>query len=177
MLAVLSATCPECLAGYELLLRMPPAATRLVLWTAMKDGDSVDTVVTLIADDKHCTHYWENEGWPVSTRLRPLFGLGPLDSEKSAWDVYLVSPGIIWTQQDLPMPSDWTHNLGDQDAERPRITEALMAGGAPGRPSSRLRVTYRCPEGIGSRWENRSVGDRVRHQSAVHGVSSPEILS
>jgi hypothetical protein len=133
VLAVLSPTCQECLAGYELLLRMPPATTRLVLWTAMKDGDSISTVATLIDDDKHCTHYWEDEGWPVSTRLRPLLGLGPLDSEKSAWDVYLLySPGIIWTEEDLPMPSDWTHNLRDQDAERPRITAALIASWGSG---------------------------------------------
>jgi hypothetical protein len=127
VLAVLSPTCPECLAGYELLLRMPPITTRLVLWTAMTDGDSVSTVATLI-DDDNCTHYWEDEGWPVSTRLRPLLDLGPPDSEKSAWDVYLLySPGIIGTEEDLPVPSDWTHNLRDQDAERPRITAAQIA--------------------------------------------------
>ena len=76
VLAMLSPTCQECLAGYELLLRMPPATTRLVLWTAMKDGDSISTVATLIDDDKHCTHYWEDEGWPVSTRLTSTSWLG-----------------------------------------------------------------------------------------------------
>jgi hypothetical protein len=128
VLAVLSPTCPECLAGYELLSRMPPTAIRMVLWTAIKDGDSVSAVAPLIGDDEHFAHYWEEEGWPVSTRLRPLLGLGPFDSEKSAWDVYLLySPGIMWTNEDLPMPSDWTHNLRDHDPDRPRITAVLLA--------------------------------------------------
>ena len=128
MLAVLSPTCPECLAGYELLSRMPPTAIRLVLWTAIKAGDSLSAVATLIGNDRHCAHYWEDEGWPISTRLRPLLGLGPFDSEKSAWDVYLLySPGIILTDNNLPMPSDWTHNLRDLDPKRPPITAALLA--------------------------------------------------
>ena len=128
MLAVLSPTCPECLAGYELLSRMSPTVSRLVLWTAIKDGDSVSAVATLIGGDQQFAHYWEDEGWPVSTRLRPLLGLGPFDPEKSAWDVYLLySPGIIWTDEDLPKPSDWTHNLLVLDPERPRITAAQLA--------------------------------------------------
>ena len=128
VLAVVSPTCPECLAGYELLSRMSPTVTCLVLWTAIKDGDSVSAVAMLIGADQHFAHYWEDEGWPVSTRLRPLLGLGPFDPEKSAWDVYLrYSPGITWTNEDVPMPSDWTHNFRDLDPERPRITAALLA--------------------------------------------------
>jgi hypothetical protein len=126
--AVLSPTCPECLFGYELVSKVVPTATRLVLWTAMREGDSASVVSALIGNDRDCTHYWEDEGWPVSTRLRPLLGLGPFDPERSAWDVYLLyAPGIIWTNEDPPMPSDWTHNLRDHNQGRPGITAALLA--------------------------------------------------
>ena len=63
--AVLSPTCPECLVGYELVSQMAPTAIRLVLWTAMLEGDSASVVSTLIGDDGDCTHYWEDDGWPV----------------------------------------------------------------------------------------------------------------
>jgi hypothetical protein len=126
--AVLSPTCPDCLVGYELVSHMAPTTVRLLLWTAMRDGDSASVVSTLIGDDRDCNHYWEDDGWPVSTRLRPLLGLGPFDPEMSAWDVYLLyPPGVIWTNEDPPMPSDWTHNLRDHNAEQPGITAALLA--------------------------------------------------
>ena len=72
--AVLSPTCPDCLVGYELVSHMAPTTVRLLLWTAMRDGDSASVVSTLIGDDRDCNHYWEDDGWPVSTRLRPLLG-------------------------------------------------------------------------------------------------------
>lgn len=128
MLAVLSPTCPDCLKGYELVSQMASGCICLVLWTAMRQGDSVCVADALIDPDRRCTHYWENEGWPVSTRLRPVLGFGPYDPELSAWDVYLLySPGIVWTTEDLPLPIKWTHNLREQESLRPPISAALLA--------------------------------------------------
>lgn len=127
VLAVLSPTCPDCHTGYELLLNMPAGPACMVLWTAMREGDTAEVAAKLIGSDRRCSHYWETQGWPVSTRLRPALGLGPYDPELSAWDVYLVyRPGINWTGEDPPAPSDWTHNLREHEPRRPRISSALL---------------------------------------------------
>jgi hypothetical protein len=127
VLAVLSPTCPDCLEGYEMMVKMPTGPRCLVLWTAMLPGDSTGAAAQHGLADHRCTHYWEDQGWPVSTRLRPLLGLGPYDPGRSVWDVYLLYPsGILWIDEHLPPPSDWTHNLGEHGPERSRITAALL---------------------------------------------------
>jgi hypothetical protein len=127
VLAVLSPTCPHCFEGYEMLLAMPPAANCLVLWTAMLAGDSADVAAERGHFDHRCAQYWEDASWPVSTRLRPILGFGPYDLAKSAWDVYLLyPPGIIWTSESPPPPTDWTHNLKEYEPVRLRITAALL---------------------------------------------------
>jgi hypothetical protein len=128
VLAVLSPTCSHCLEGYELLMRMPSGPNCLVLWTAMLIGDSVDVAAEQGLSDYRCTQFWEEAGWPVSTRLRPILGFGPYDPSKSAWDVYLLyPPGITWTVAEYPpRPTDWTHNLREHEPERSRISAALL---------------------------------------------------
>jgi len=126
VLAVLSPTCPNCLEGYEMLSRMPPGPKCLVLWTAMLAGDSA--AVAAERSGHRCAHYWEEEDWPVSTRLRPILGFGPYIPEMSAWDLYLLyPPAIVWTNEYPPLPSDWSHNLREYAPQRPRITAALLA--------------------------------------------------
>ncbi len=108
---------------------MPAGPTCMVLWTAMLDGDSAGTAAALIGSDRRCVHYWEDDGRPVSTGLRRVLGLGSDDTERSAWDVYLrYPPGIVWTDDDPPLPSDWTHNLREREPDRPRITAELLIG-------------------------------------------------
>jgi hypothetical protein len=127
VLAVLSPTCPHCVEGYEMLLRMPSGLNCLVLWTPILAGDSAEVAAEQGQSDLRCVHYWEEASWPVSTRLRPILGFGPYDPAKSAWDVYLLYlPGITWTTEDPPPPTDWTHNLREDEPERPRITAALL---------------------------------------------------
>jgi len=110
-----------------MLLRMPSGPNCLVLWTAMLPGDSADVAAERGHSDDRCAHYWEEASWPVSTRLRPVLGVGPYDPAKSAWDVYLLyAPGIMWTTEYLPPPTDWTHNLREYEPERNRITAALL---------------------------------------------------
>ena len=127
VISVVSPTCPNCLEGYELVSRTPAGPTSLVLWTAMLDGDSTRFAFERIGSDRRSTHYWEGEGWPVSTRLRPVLGLGTYNPEMSAWDVYLLfPPGVVWTDEDPPLPLDWTHNLRENEPDRPRITRDLL---------------------------------------------------
>jgi hypothetical protein len=127
VLAVLSPTCPNCLEGYEMMTQMSAGPTCLVLWTAMIEGDSAHTATQLIGSDRRCAHYWEDEGWPLSTRLRPVLGFGPYDPQRSVWDVYLLyPPGILWADVDPPLPTDWTHNLRGHETGRSRITAALL---------------------------------------------------
>ena len=127
VLAVLSPTCPHCLQGYEMLSNMPAGPKCLVLWTAMLAGDSADVAAAQGRSSHRCAQYWEEEGWPVSGRLRPILGIGPYSPEMSAWDVYLLyAPGIVWTDEDPPSPTEWTHNLREQEPARPRITAALL---------------------------------------------------
>ena len=108
---------------------MHGAVVSLVLWTAMLEGDGVGAASALIDSDRRSSHYWEDNGWPVSTRLRPLLGLGSYDPEMSAWDCYLLyRPGIVWSDegQGPPAPTDWTHNLRRSPPGVPRITAALL---------------------------------------------------
>ena len=77
-------------------------------------GDSAAVAAERGRSDHRCTHYWEEEDWPVSTRLRPILGFGPYVPEMSAWDVYLLyPPAVVWTNEYPPLPSDWSHNLRD----------------------------------------------------------------
>ena len=127
VLSVLSPTCPNCLEGYELVSHMPAGLTSFVLWTAMLEGDSPRAACDQIGSDRRSSHYWEDEGWPISTRLRPVLGLGPYRRETSVWDVYLLyGPGIVWADEYPPSPSDWTHNLQEDEPDQPRITADLL---------------------------------------------------
>lgn len=126
VLADLSPTCPHCLEGYEMLERMPAGPKCMVLWTAILAGDSADVAAEEGRSDQRFAQYWEEEGWPLSTRLRPVLGQGTYDPEVNVWDVSLLHPpAIVWTHEDPPLPSDRTHNLREYEPERPRITAAL----------------------------------------------------
>jgi hypothetical protein len=60
------------------------------------------------------SHFWEEDGWPVSTALRPLLGSGANDPARSAWDVYLFyEPGVRWVDQTPPIPTEWAHQLDE----------------------------------------------------------------
>jgi hypothetical protein len=98
VLAVLSPTCPDCLAGYELLSRMSPTVSRLVLWTALKDGDSVSAVATLISGDQHFARYREDEGWLRLDKTTSAPWLGSLCFREQC--LGRVSPVLPWNHLD-----------------------------------------------------------------------------
>ena len=64
--------------------------------------------------DARVTHYWDDH-----QSLGKLYGKTlslPRDNDL-AWDVYFVyAPGVEWTDQ-LPMPTEWMHQL-DRDARQ-----------------------------------------------------------
>lgn len=127
---VLSPTCRDCLAGYALTVAsVADNVDLLTLWTAMLPGDSVDAVSALMAQDPHgrTEHFWESVGWPVSSRLRPLLGLGAYDPQWSAWDVYLLyQSGRIWTGDTPGVPDAWAHNLQPPPSVGEPISDALL---------------------------------------------------
>jgi hypothetical protein len=118
---LVSPTCPDCLHGASLvadgLRRHPDNDVRVfVLWVLALSGDSADAAAVVAGDrfgvDSRAHHYWEEDGgWSLASAFRPAIGLGPIDPEQIAWDVYLLyRPGIRWDSTP-PTPTDWAHNL------------------------------------------------------------------
>jgi hypothetical protein len=133
VLAVVSPTCEACRAGLRLVrgaISDRPGVSLLVLWVGMLVDDTADaasSAANQLGSDPRVSHYWEEEGWPVSTRLRATLGLGPYDPTRSAWDVYLLYPrGVKWTSEDPPSPAEFAHNLRDHPAVGDRLDEALV---------------------------------------------------
>jgi hypothetical protein len=87
--------------------------TVLVLWLNMIEGDGVQAAAQR-ADEyavlPSVRHYWEGDGWPISSRARAVLGLGEYDPTQSAWDVHLLyGPGVEW-DGDLPQPTAVAYN-------------------------------------------------------------------
>jgi hypothetical protein len=144
LLLVVSPTCADCLAGVSIVVaaaRQTPM-TRfgiLVLWTAMRSGDSEAAVTwasgACSGGDSGFFHFWEEEGWPVSTALWSLLGLGDYDPTRSAWDVYLFyEPGMRWVDQVPPTPSEWAHQLEPDPGVGDRLTLATVSRWLDNRP-------------------------------------------
>ena len=117
VVSVVSPTCEDCLAGLTLLLEAVagvPDITNLVLWLGMLPGDAPEAAAEeaqRFVIETAVLHYWEEEGWPVSTRLRRVLGIGPYDPLRSAWDVYLFyGSGVEWGGGHPPVPAAWAYN-------------------------------------------------------------------
>jgi hypothetical protein len=131
VLAIVSPTCGDCRAGPRLVLDAVGerrTVSLFVLWTGMLAGDTAEAASSAAEQtgyDRKVWHYWEDEGWPVSTRLRAVLRIGPYDPTRSAWDVYLLYPnGPTWSGEDPPVPVAWAYNLRDDlrsvsDSTRP----------------------------------------------------------
>jgi hypothetical protein len=77
----------------------------------MLDGDDAESQGYAADVGLKARHYWEEEGWPVSARLRPMLGIGPYDPTRSAWDVYLLYDGTaMWVPGRPPAPVAWAYN-------------------------------------------------------------------
>jgi hypothetical protein len=78
VLAVVSPTCDDCRAGLRLVrdaVGERRAVSLFVLWVGMLVGDTAEVAsgaAEQVGHDTQVWHYWEEEGWPVSTRLRSV---------------------------------------------------------------------------------------------------------
>jgi hypothetical protein len=133
VVSVVSPTCDDCLAGLTLLLEAIDGAASvvsLVLWLAMLPGDGpkvAEKAAKRFAIETPSLHYWEEEGWPVSTSLRHVLGIGRYDPVRSAWDVYLLyAPGVEWGNGDPPVPTAWGYNTRDELPAGERLSAALV---------------------------------------------------
>jgi hypothetical protein len=133
VLSLVSPTCDRCLAGLRLVLDViddAPGISVFVLWLNMLEGDSPHAALRAAKDftvDVVVRHYWEEEGWPLSTRVRSVLGIGPYDPTQSAWDVHLLYPrGAEWNGDDPPSPAAWAYNLLDGLCVGERLSTSVV---------------------------------------------------
>jgi hypothetical protein len=136
ILMVVSPTCPDCLRRVSVVAAAAGAVEAtsvrlLVLWTAMRPGDCASAAAAASAAFDRAAgfaHFWEDDGWPISTALRPLLGLGEYEPTRSAWDVYLFyGPGVIWVGEGPPTPTAWAHHLQPDPGVGDHLTLATIA--------------------------------------------------
>lgn len=140
LLLVVSPTCDDCLAGVDVVHGSlgefaSSQIVPLVLWVLMREGDTEMAAVTASRRFTAARHFWEEEGWPVSSALRPILGLGHYDPQYSAWDVYLFfRPGVIWeTGAAPPAPDSWAHNLREDPGVGTPLNAATVRSWLSGR--------------------------------------------
>jgi hypothetical protein len=103
-----------------------------VLWLNMLEGDTAREARRAAAafgvDRDHTVrHYWEEDGWPVSTRVRSVLGIGPYDPTQSAWDVHLLYRfGAEWDGNTPPLPAAWAYNLTDDLCVGERLSATVV---------------------------------------------------
>jgi hypothetical protein len=93
ILMVVSPTCPDCLRRVSVVAAAAGAVEAtsvrlLVLWTAMRPGDCASAAAAASAAFDRAAgfaHFWEDDGWPISTALRPLLGLATVKTACCAW--------------------------------------------------------------------------------------------
>ncbi len=143
VLLVVSPTCADCLAGVRIVAAAAQEvrATRvrlLALWTAVRPRDCEEAAARAseaFSGDSGLSHFWEEEGWPVSTALRPLLGLGDYEPTRSAWDVYLFyEPGVEWVHREPPTPTHWAHQLEPDPCVGDRLALGTVSRWLTGRP-------------------------------------------
>jgi hypothetical protein len=115
LMALVSPTCPFCLAGSDAVIDLAATDTRplhvLIVWMRGEPDDTYESArrQATLARDKRIRHFWDGDdllGAVVATRLqRP--GL-------IAWDIYLsFRAGACWDGE-LPAPAEWVHQMGDE---------------------------------------------------------------
>jgi hypothetical protein len=133
VLSVVSPTCDHCLSGLKLVLDAidrTPGVTVFVLWIAILDDDTTEAAgdaAESVRVDASVSHYWEEEGWPVSSRLRSVLGIGPYHPAQSAWDVHLLyQRGANWNEDAPPPPAAWAYNLLDDLCVGERLSTTVV---------------------------------------------------
>jgi hypothetical protein len=133
VVSLVSPTCDQCFAGLKLVFDVigaTPGVAVFVLWLNMLEGDTSQAARRAANDvgvDGLVKHYWEEEGWPISTRVRSVLGIGPYDPTQSAWDVHLLyRRGAEWDGADPPPPTAWAYNLLDDLGAGARLSATVV---------------------------------------------------
>ena len=133
VLSLVSPTCDQCLAGLRVVVDTIGDArgiTVLVLWLDMIAGDGPEAAARMsseLARNSGVKHYWEGDGWPVSSRVRSLLGIGAYDPKQSAWDVHvLYGQGIEWSGVAPPSPTAVAYNTLDDMSVGKRLSATVI---------------------------------------------------
>jgi hypothetical protein len=120
ILAIVSPTCPECLAGAEVVKWIfakfdSNKLKGFVLWIPMLEND-VESAAQARSEsiaDPRIAQFWDGERNCGNLFARALH----LDKTPAAWDVYLLySPRMLWENEDAPPePAFWMHQLSSCD--------------------------------------------------------------
>jgi hypothetical protein len=88
-----------------------------VVWTPRYPGDSRAKALKSmkLVNDKRALHYWDPDGW-----LGKHYGknLKLPAGRKFAWDVYFVFNAQARWEQTPPAPTEWMHQLGQEDQRK-----------------------------------------------------------
>ena len=133
VLSLVSPTCTQCLAGLRLVLDEiadVAGVAVFVLWLAMLESDgpgAADRAANELGRDGAVRHYWEEEGWPTSTHVRAVLGIGPHDPAQSAWDVHLLYRlDAEWDGDAPPRPTAWAYNGVDDLGVGERLSASVV---------------------------------------------------
>jgi hypothetical protein len=135
VVSLVSPSCDQCLDGLKLVLDTVSGGgqdvTVFVLWLNIIEGDGPQAAARRAGEygvPRSVRHYWEGDGWPVSSRARAVVGIGEYDPTQSAWDVHLLyRRGVEW-DGDLPSPTAWAYNNTDDFCVGERLNAAVIQG-------------------------------------------------
>lgn len=114
VLAILSPTCGECIAGHEVMQNVfnrfeSDRLSGLIVWLPMRAGDDAGAATAqagTFIDDRLLL-----QGWDANREIGKAFEK-TLALTRTAWDVYLIyEPGVSWDGALPPKPSYWMHQL------------------------------------------------------------------
>ena len=82
------------------------------VWMPVLGADNAEAAIKAepLLSDARVVHYWDGD-----QALGKLYGkaLTLPRGRQLAWDIYFVyAPGVEWGEE-LPQPTDWMHQLGD----------------------------------------------------------------
>jgi hypothetical protein len=125
VLTIVSPTCRDCIAGFELMKRLfatygSKKLRGFIVWVAMLDRDDEQTAEgkSESIEDSRITQFWDYER--AATRL---YAKTLRLQNGVAWDVYLLySPRIRWENEELaPEPAFWMHQLHSDASADPKL--------------------------------------------------------
>jgi len=119
-IALLSPECPRCVEGAlaikEGILDEYPDKDLviIVVWVDMYSGDDYASAKRTgrILSDSRVKHFYDSD-LEVGTAFAKAFGASRFEArDYPAWDIYMFYSKEIKWEEDIPLPNDYTHQLG-----------------------------------------------------------------